>query len=831
MLKSPIWQVRPVQTELARLISSELNVSLITAQVLVARGATSVQVADQLLNVQHQAEHSPWLLPAMNTAVDRVAQAVQTGEHIMVYGDYDVDGQTATALMVRVLRRLGAAADYYIPSRMDEGYGLHSQAVRDIAATGCTLIITVDCGTTAAAEIKLAHELGVDCVVTDHHEPAGTIAAALAVINPKLPGSRYPWPNLAGVGVAYKLAAALTERLGLANGATDLLDLVAVGTIADVVPIMDENRLLAHLGLQKINMNPLPGLAALAAASSLAPGQIESYNVAFHMAPRLNAGGRIAHAAAGVQMLLAPTMAEALPFAEKLDQENRTRQSMEEQILREAKAMAEKCQDDPVLLVAGTGWHPGVIGIVASRLVDLYGRPACVLACEGSTATASGRSVPGFHLTNALEQNAALLQRYGGHAMAAGFTIHTDNIAALRQALGAAAVAELGLEPPPPVLDIDTWVDLADLDLGILQELERLGPFGYGNSAPVLACREVTPKAVRTVGKEGTVLRLTLPVGRSQLTAVGFRMGHLAAQINSACDLAFILTLNEWQGRQSLELRLRDVRSCVAKRQPALEQIATGNGEVAAAACVGTPNNAGAPANTLVAGIPCYDAQTYAERRVAYIQQLLQRDLHPLVWTGTAADAQTLQDELEQNRLGSAVAIAHPQSIVPAQPGKPWCLVFCHPPVGQAWRKCCAHLQANVIRPAEAHLLYSASSKQAAQALLPAEWPDRESLVLVYRELQRLRPGVTEAAATANMAARTGLSENGLRLALQVFAELGIVDAERRFTLRPHPGSKLDLKVSVSYNDSVIRRQEDGNILAANTPQVMLAQLLSGWAG
>lgn len=826
MSRETIWQVRRADQAAVESIRRELGVSRITAQVLVARGAINSAIARQRYQLSEESLHSPWLLPDIKAAVKRIAEAIARQELITVYGDYDVDGQTATALLVTVLRRLQARVRYYIPSRFDEGYGLNAQAVTEIAQSGSTLLITVDCGTTAVSETALAHSLGLDCIVTDHHEPAGELAQSVALVNPKLAHSTYPWPHLAGVGVAYKLATALVEHMNKPVHSADLLDLVALGTVADVVPLLDENRRLVAAGLEKINAAPIPGIAALAAASQLSPGSIESSHLAFQMAPRLNAGGRIAHATAGVDMLLAVSMSEALPIAAKLDAENRTRQAIEEQILEEAKALADAQADAPLHLVAGENWHPGVIGIVASRLVELYGRPTFVLSCADGVATASGRSIQGFHITQVLEKHAALLERFGGHAMAAGFTVQVDRIEELRQALVAEAAATFSDGVPPAVVDIDAVVDLTELDTKVMAELNRLGPFGYGNPAPVLCCYGIKPLHIKTVGKDNGVLRLTLPVARSQITAVGFRLGHLAAELSGPQDLAFTLTLNDWRGKQQLELRLRHIKRSEASTSREVHQAAP---EVAATHDEAAVSGA-KPVRCAVGDVTCCYNPTYQYHGKEYIESLLQRNIHPLVWEGSGLTHQGMQIPASTGYSGKQPPV-DPAQNSPApgvgMQGNPWALVLTAAPVGEMWRAVTQRLR-QMSRPHEVHVLYPLDEREAAIAQVDADWPDRPVLVQVFIEL-RDRNKNKHSISPEIIAQQLGLTLAGANRALAVFAELGLVDPEKGWTLLPQPAQKLDLHQSVSYNRYMAKRMADTQTLSIKEPQALFAKILRLW--
>jgi single-stranded-DNA-specific exonuclease len=791
------WRVRPVDAELENAFGKQLGVRTVTARVLAARGAQTLEAARLMLDASLGPLHSPWELPHMDVAVRRLTQAYAKGEKVSVYGDYDADGQTGAALVVLGLRRLGMEVDYYIPHRLDEGYGLHSAAVAALASSGTSLLITVDCGTTSAVEVSQAQAAGVDCIVTDHHETAGTLASAMAVVNPKLPRARYPWRHLSGVGVAYKLMSALGESLGQPDLVADLEDLVAFGTIADVVPLQDENRALVYRGLKKLNTSPLPGLAALAAISQCAPGTIEAHHVAFQMAPRLNAVGRMADAATGMEMLMAPTLETALPLGVQLDEANRARKEEEERILVQAQQAAEVLSENPVLVVAGSDWHPGVLGIVASRLVEMYGRPTLVLTREGDAVTGSGRSVPGFHITEALEANRHLLARYGGHAMAAGLSLSGAHLAELQKVLDEEARRQLGPDGRAPrLLDVDAWVEPDELDAALLGELNRLGPFGCGNPSPVLAWASVVPSEVRVVGKESRHLRLTLPMGRSQVTAVGFRLGHKAAEAAAtSLDLAFALTINEWRGQRSLELRVRDLR----------------------------PSEFGSCAEVAVASetdlgvrseIPCIDARSARTECPAYVGSIARRNLRPVLWTW----CQDMPAESEALVLFPGAPWATP-------PSSPWGLVLYDPPVAEDWIRVWSWLTAEA-PPAEVHILYGAREAAKGRVLIDADWPARDGLAQAYLQLQRLqRAG--QCLTPEAIAVGSGLSPSGALYALRVFAELDLVRQDgQSWVLMARPGDKLDLSWAVSYNECMVRRRAASELLTGRQPCSALAHWL-----
>ncbi|MDI6869978.1 MAG: single-stranded-DNA-specific exonuclease RecJ [Bacillota bacterium] len=547
----------------------------VLARILVSRGFTDLAAAQAFLEPGRCFE-DPWALSGMAAAVRRVEAALAAGERIRVYGDYDVDGLASTALLAEYLAGRGGRVDFRLPSRFEEGYGLSRQAVEEAAADGIRLLITVDCGVTAVAEVARAAELGLDVIITDHHEPPAVLPRAVAVLNPKQPGCPYPFKELAGVGVAFKLVQALAgvgcneAREALANH----LDLVALGTVADVVPLVGENRLYARWGLDRLRQAPRPGLAALLQVGGL-DRKSDSAVISFGLAPRLNAAGRLGDPTIGVELLLERDPARAESLAGQLEAANRARQALEEQILVEVLASLAEQGDPtgaPVLVAAGEGWHPGVIGIVAQRVVELFHRPAVVISLEGGVGHGSARSIAAFHLYEALSDCADLFLKFGGHAMAAGLTLPAENVPLLRVRLAQAAEARLTPEDLQPTLRIDACVGEADLTPALVEEVLRLAPFGAGNPSPVLALRGVEIAEERLVG-EGRHLKLAVrPAGGTEVfDCIGWRKA--ACQERLRChfgpvDLAFSPALDEWRGARRLRLVLQDVKPSPGEPTP-----------------------------------------------------------------------------------------------------------------------------------------------------------------------------------------------------------------------------------------------------------------------
>ena len=541
------------------------------AQVLYNRGVRSPREADVYLS-REVPLGDPLELEDMAEAVAVVRHVIAQGERIVIYGDYDVDGVTAVAVLVETLQTMGAHVDPYIPSRQDEGYGLNLEAIRTLAQFGTGLLITADCGTRSVDEIALARELGMRVVVTDHHQLGSTIPPADALINPKRPGSSYPFTELAGVGVAFKLAQALISANQIAPLPTTqsefsddaLLELVALGTVADMVPLRGENHALVSRGLRKINSGHRPGLSALLRIAGADPGKVTTKTIGFVLAPRLNSAGRIGEASIALDLLLAPDMASALPLAQELDTLNQKRREITTEVHEGARDIVVSHDFLPSLIFAASDSFPsGVVGLAANRLMDEFYRPAVVVSMQGDYSKGSARSIPEFNITEALDTFEGLLERHGGHAAAAGFTVQTSRLKDLESRLVALADAQLGDLVLVPTLSIDAEVPLADLSWELYNQLEQLQPFGFGNAVPVFVSRHVRVLSARAVGVDGRHLKLYVAdaSGRSW-DAIAFRQGYWIGRVPSRIDLAYRLELNEWNGRINLQLNVQDIHVC-----------------------------------------------------------------------------------------------------------------------------------------------------------------------------------------------------------------------------------------------------------------------------
>ena len=508
----------------------------------------------------------PFRLKGMNEAVARLRRALGQGEKIAIYGDFDTDGVTATALLVETLTALGGRVEPYIPHRVDEGYGLNLDALRHLYKLGTRLVVTVDCGIRSTWEVAQASQ-GLDMIITDHHSVSSELPPAVATINPKQPDCPYPFKDLSGVGLAFKLAQALlrVERKMGGEAATtedSLLDLVALGTVADLVPLLGENRALVRRGLEMLNKPSRPGVEALMADAGLRRGEVDTTDIAFRLAPRLNAAGRIDTAKLAYHLLTNRDALETKALAEKLGRLNQRRQELTERTVAEAEKQV--LADDPdarLYLAASQDFEPGIVGLAASRLTEAYYRPSVVVEVGEEACRGSCRSIPEFNIPDALDRCADLLIRHGGHAAAAGFTVARDKLDALHQQLKEIAAEELAGVELRPTLEIDAEIPLEEVDWAVHALLGQLEPCGMGNPQPVILSRGVEVRNRRTMGSEGKHLKLVVRDGRgASWDAVAFRRGDLLSQIPERVDVAYTLEINEWNHRKRLQLTVRDLR-------------------------------------------------------------------------------------------------------------------------------------------------------------------------------------------------------------------------------------------------------------------------------
>jgi single-stranded-DNA-specific exonuclease len=560
------WRPRTDLPEAAEIsqLATQLGVHPLTARTLMMRGHVAVDQAHEFLTAKLSSLPDPDLLPGMAAACARLEQALLQGERIAVHGDYDVDGISGCALLVETLRQLGAVVEYHIPLRLEDGYGLSGEALRRASDNGCSLVLSVDCGVTALAEAELAQQLALDLIITDHHQPPPELPACLALINPHLPDSRFPWQELSGVGVAFFLLIGLRRWLReqgyfSTRPEPDLrtgLDLVALGTIADMVPLGGVNRVLVRAGLPLIEAGQRTGLAALKRVAAVT--RVTSGTVGYHLAPRLNAAGRLEDAALGVELLLGADKQELEPLAGLLDGFNRERREIEQSTLAAAIAEIESAWSDDCysLVLAGEGWHPGVIGIVASRLIERYHRPTVLIAFDGEQGKGSARSISNFHLYQALAECATHLQGFGGHAMAAGISLQREQLDAFRAAFEQVARQRLAPEELLPTRLHDGELNLADLDLDLLRELDCLAPCGIGNPQPVFISRGCRVHAPQVVA--GKHLKFTVEQNGCRTDCIAFGQAERLTELDNPVDLLYRPEINQWRGHESVQLVISD---------------------------------------------------------------------------------------------------------------------------------------------------------------------------------------------------------------------------------------------------------------------------------
>jgi single-stranded-DNA-specific exonuclease len=571
-----LWHLLPHNSEAVRCITENLQISPVIAQLLLNRGVNDVSTAKRFLDPMLSSLHPPDTLPGVREAADRIAQAIHDGRKILVYGDYDVDGLTGTAILVQVIEQVGGNVSFYVPHRLDEGYGLNLDAIRQLGKSGADLIVTVDCGITAVTEAEEARKLGIELIVTDHHELADSLPAATAVVHPRLPGTEYPFGELSGSGVAFKLAWALAQRVcgnervtpELRELLLDAVGLAALGLVADVVPLQDENRVLVRSGLDRLTARPPLGVRALVEAAGLtSENRLRAEDVSFRLAPRLNAAGRLGCAMLVVELLTTQSAPRAKDLAACLNGYNQQRQTLERRILQQARELVEQhgYDRDPVIVIGATDWHPGISGIVAGRLVEEYGRPVVVVALKPSEepSSGSGRSVPGFALHEALNACSQSLVSHGGHAMAAGLKVLPSQLGVFRERLNTYAQTVFPAGPPPARLILDAEIPLSALTYGLMRDINRLEPYGAANPRPkFLASGLQVVGQPRRMGNGERHLNFRVRQGTTTLRAVAFGMGERLDELMSAageCCLAFTPRVNEWQGFRSVEIEVLDL--------------------------------------------------------------------------------------------------------------------------------------------------------------------------------------------------------------------------------------------------------------------------------
>jgi single-stranded-DNA-specific exonuclease len=547
-------------------LSSELGLPPVIGKILINRGYSEPEEARNFLNPSLSDLSDPFMLKDMERGVDRVISALTDKEKIMIFGDYDVDGITSASLMYLVLTKLGAQVSYYLPNRLVEGYGLSEEGILEAERRGAKLIISVDCGINAVKEVDFAQKKGIDCIITDHHEPAEVLPDAWAIINPKQEGETYKGKELSGVGVAFKLAQAIYRKLGQdEKELEDHLDLVALGTAADIVPLLGENRILTRYGLLQVAKTSKPGLKSLIFISGLMGREIGTGQVVFILAPRINAVGRLGDAERAIKLLTTRDEKLASEISRVLDEENRKRKKIDEGTLEQALELIQKevdLKNDKAIILASAGWHQGVIGIVASRVAEKFYRPTVMISIDGEEGKGSARSIPGFHLFEALKECEDCLLKYGGHKYAAGLSISSKEIESFKEKFKLVSARIIKDEDLIPRLTVDAELELEEIQDGLISALELFAPFGPGNLKPVFVTRglELADDAY-VVGKNH--LRLRVKKNGIIMDAIGFNLGDFAkplAMRGTKIDLAYVLELNVWNGNSKIQMRLKDLQ-------------------------------------------------------------------------------------------------------------------------------------------------------------------------------------------------------------------------------------------------------------------------------
>ncbi|TCS83831.1 single-stranded-DNA-specific exonuclease RecJ [Tepidibacillus fermentans] len=553
------WFIQEVEDEIVEMLARETGLDPVVVRLLAIRGLKKKEEIERFLNHDVSMLYDPFLFLDMKKAVNRVHTAIVKGEKVLIYGDYDADGVTSTTMMYKTLKQLRTNFDYYIPNRFTEGYGLNKEALEEAAKQGFQVVITVDTGISAVEEAHLAKQLGLDLIITDHHEPPAILPDAFAIINPKTPGETYPFKLLAGVGVAFKFAHALLGRIPM-----EYIDIAAIGTIGDLVPLIDENRIIARAGLEQLAKTEHIGLQALLEEAGLKGKKITTGHVGFGIVPRINASGRLETADHAVRLFITEEEELAKELANTLGMINQERQEIVEMITKEAFEIIEshEMQKDKVLVVAKENWNVGVIGIVASRILEKYYRPTIVLSIDPETRMAKGsaRSIVGYDIYQALTEAKDLLPHYGGHTAAAGLSIHEKDIPQFRQKLNLLAEEWLNAEDFIPTENVDMVCNLDQITIPLIEQIEKMEPFGMGNPSPKWMIEKVEIAKISTIGKDQQHLKMTVANQNKMIEALAFKMGHLNKEIAASSEIRILgeLNVNEWNGEKKPQIMIRD---------------------------------------------------------------------------------------------------------------------------------------------------------------------------------------------------------------------------------------------------------------------------------
>lgn len=559
------WQIYDIDENKIEEISKKYGLNKLLSTILVNRNIIDEKNIEMFLKPTRNDFYNPFLMSDMEKAVERIIKAIKEKENVTIYGDYDVDGITSITVLKSFLQDRGLEVSTYIPNRLDEGYGLNNSAIEKIAKAGCQLMITVDCGISAIEEIEYANSLGIETVITDHHETVEELPNAFAVIDNKRKDSTYPFRELAGVGVVFKLIQAISIKLNLKEEEyLKYLDIVCIGTISDIVPLVDENRVITKLGLMLVEQTKNIGLRAILKVSGYS--KIDSNTISFGIAPRINACGRMGVAEEALELFLSKNVNQINELARKLNERNKVRQETEKEIFESAKRQIEekKLNQNNTIVVAGENWHHGVIGIVSSKITDMYFKPSILLSFEeDGIGKGSGRSIPGFDLHDALMKCNDCIEKFGGHSMAIGITIKRENFEKLKNKLEEIAVEE-HINEIVPVIKIDAKIDLSEINKDMVESLKQLEPFGEGNKMPIFAFKNLKIDSIRALS-EGKHLKLTLKDNNFIVSAIGFNMGELVEdyRIGDKVDIVGTLEINSFNGMDSIQINMKDMMKSI----------------------------------------------------------------------------------------------------------------------------------------------------------------------------------------------------------------------------------------------------------------------------
>ncbi|MGQ9609980.1 MAG: single-stranded-DNA-specific exonuclease RecJ [bacterium] len=741
-----VWKIQESDIKTSKKLAIELKLPLIIAQLLVNRGIVDAESAYDFLYPDLNKLHSPVLMKGIPQAVDRIRKAINDKESIWIYGDYDVDGITSVSLLTICLKRLGAKVDYYIPHRIDEGYGLNKDGLLELKNKGCNLIITTDCGISSYDEVNYANDLGMDVIITDHHEPPDKLPPALVIIDPKLTDSGYPFYGLAGVGVAFKLACALVGDSDN-NFLLSQLDLVAMGTIADVVPLIGENRIIAKYGLEAINRSERAGIKALCQISSIEQGKVDSFTVSYRLSPRINAAGRIDTAFNAVQLMTADSYQSAIELAQRLDKANKDRQNIEKYIMDSVHKQIQKLnvKNEKCLILAEEKWHQGVIGIVASKIQELYYRPTILISLDGDVGHGSARSIPEFDIFDALTKCSHLLSKFGGHKSAAGLSIPRENINKFRVEFSKIVESKLSENDLQPKVDIDAEVSLSEFSEKIIEQLSLFEPYGLGNPQPLFAVNGLSVKGFPGTDKSGKHLRMLVTDGKNTFGTIAFNKGTLEREFsekNIKFSIACRPYINVWNDSKSIELKIEEFILGDSINEHKREIVSDGE-------------------FTNLSQIKIIDRRNIPDKR-RYIQRLISQGEKSLLY---------VRDDLAVDQLNKIILSTTPKmkiglcycktpdeeidnikymlvqdelklaiSCIPFDEPLPGLkhLVFCHPTLTMdSFINSCAPA-IEVEEPVNIHLIFNNNDIDIITKLLNQRYPNRKVLVMIYRKIKEL---------------------------------------------------------------------------------------------